>query len=272
MKVINSDTGFLAYQKIFSSLMANQIKLMVWQYVPDTGKRNVTEIRISAFNLESKSIHVECKKEFPIDAAQLMYFYSEEAQLIFKTNLQEMRDNNFSVNIPEEIKLLDEPDFEEAYTHVKSGLEKSEWRVKRIGFGYNELGTDVMRVKSMSQRSSRDQDFLNQEFHPVNLDEEEKMFASKREAPRARPKANKKVKILVKDEAKVYKLFDLSQGGMGFLTDSFEDFDTGSQVRVIGFDDFNLDDPLIGTIKNVRPLEGAQVEFKVGVKFDEGQS
>ena len=269
MKVINSDTGFLAYQKIFSSLMANQVPLMVWQVASETGKRSVSETKISAFSLESKSLHLECKKEFPIDPGQLMYFYSQEAQLIFKTSLQEMRDLNFSVSIPSEIQLLDEPDYAQLAPRLRLG--QSEWRVKRIGFGDNELGLDIIKVKSMSERSSRDQDFLNQEFHPISLDEEEKKFAGQREAPRARPKVDKKVKILMKDDVRTFKLFDLSQGGMAFITESSDGFENGSQVHIVGFDEFNLDDPLVGTIKNVRSIEGT-VEFKIGVKFDDGQS
>jgi hypothetical protein len=39
----------------------------------------------------------------------------------------------------------------------------------------------------------------------------------------------------------------------------------------MGFNEFLLDDPLIGKVMSIRPMDEHQVEFKVGVKFTEGQ-
>ena len=47
-----------------------------------------------------------------------------------------------------------------------------------------------MRVKSMAQRSNRDQQLLKSEFG-LTVDEEDKLYADQRAAPRARPKDDK---------------------------------------------------------------------------------
>ena len=130
-----------------------------------------------------------------------------------------------------------------------------------------------MRVKSMAQRSNRDQQLLKSEFG-LTVDEEDKLYADQRAAPRARPKDDKWVRLVkgVSETPLPYKLFDLSQGGMGFVSFDETEFPKGSDIRVVGFNDFELDDPLFGQIMSIRPIDGVLSEFKIGVKFSEGQS
>ena len=125
----------------------------------------------------------------------------------------------------------------------------------------------------MAQRSNRDQQLLKSEFG-LTVDEEDKLFAGQRAAPRARPKDDKWVKVVrgIGEAALPYKLFDLSQGGMGFVSFDETEFPKGSDIHVVGFNDFELDDPLLGTIMSIRPMDGVLSEFKIGVKFSEGQS
>jgi c-di-GMP-binding flagellar brake protein YcgR len=129
-----------------------------------------------------------------------------------------------------------------------------------------------MRVKSMAQRSVRDQELLNLEMG-LTLDEEDKLFAAQRESPRARPKDDKWVKVLRSQGQSplVYKLFDLSRGGLGFVSAVESEFTKGSLIYIVGFNDYDLDDPLIGTIMSIRSMDGNLGEFKVGIKFTEGQ-
>jgi hypothetical protein len=43
------------------------------------------------------------------------------------------------------------------------------------------------------------------------------------------------------------------------------------EVFVMGFDAFDLDDPLVGIIMSQRAVDETNVEFKIGIKFSEGQ-
>jgi hypothetical protein len=174
------------------------------------------------------------------------------------------------------MKVLEDPEVVLIRGSIGEDLAKP-WKTKRIDTSpIHKPGTthDVMRVKSMAQRSSRDQTLLKSEFG-LSVDEEDKLYADKRSAPRARPKDDKWVRVvktLDETAALPYKLFDLSQGGMGFIAFDENEFPKGSDIHVVGFNDFSLDDPLFGKIMSIRPIDGATSEFKVGVKFSDGQN
>lgn len=272
MKVIKSDSsGVYAYQKIMKHLQANASKVVLWQVFPETGERSVTNSILNSFHVESKLMHFELPNGAKVRNNLPIYCYSKDGMFIFKTNIKDMKSNVFSLAFPEEIKLLEDPEI--TFIKGSAGIDLAEpWRTKSLNLD-RDRGPDYMKVKSMSERSSRDQEFLNAEFNP-SLDEEDKMFADKRESPRARPKIDKWVKLVGEgsEEVHLLKLFDLSQGGIGFVSMEPDKFPKGSKIMVVGFDDFNLDDPLIAQVMSHRAIDDTQIEFKIGCKFDEGQS
>ncbi|MBA2403902.1 MAG: PilZ domain-containing protein [Bdellovibrionales bacterium] len=273
MRVIKSDTGFLFYEKIFKQLMANQSSLVVWQLSPDSGERQITRSRLNAYHMDTGKLHLEIDASKIVNDGLPLYCFSEDGPLIFKAQIHAVSGSNISVGLPAEIKVFDDPDV----VHIQGVTGKkidTIWRTKKLDTGYSpDNGPDLMHVKSMSQRSSRDQELLNNEFG-LSVDEEDKLFADKRESPRARPKMDKWVKIakLRGDGPVVYKLFDLSQGGMGFVSFDETEFTKGTQIHIVGFNDFDLDDPLVGKVMSIRPIDGVQSEFKIGVAFTEGQN
>lgn len=270
MRVIKSDTGFLVYQKIFKQLISDQSQVVVWQ-IAESGEREVSHSILNSFHSESKSLHFQLNDPTKVQQTLPLYCYSEDGQLIFKTQIKEVRESNFSVDFPDEIKLLEDPEVTQIRSSV--GIDLSDiWRVKRLSNNPDIIEPDIMRVKSMAERSTRDQDILNQEFG-VSVDEEDKLFADKRESPRARPKDDKWVKVakFQSNGPGRYRLFDLSRGGMGFIAPNDLDFPKGTDVHIMGFDEFDLDDPLLGKVMSVRPIDESQKEFKIGVKFSEGQ-
>lgn len=274
MRVIKSDpSGIYAYQKILKHIHANNSLIVVWQFYPQTGERVVSKSRLNSIHLENGLLHFELTQGSVITTALPLYCYSEDGQFIFKTAVRETRTNVFSVSPPDEIKLLEDPDV--TVIRGRTGVDLSDvWRVKRLGTGVIDEVPDNLRIKTMAERSSRDQNFLNNEFNRISIDEEDKMFADKRESPRARPKIDKWVKVLTEsvEEVQILRLFDLSQGGIGFITTELDLFPKGLKIRVIGFDEFNLDDPLIAQVMSHRPIDDLEIEFKVGCKFDDGQA
>lgn len=271
MRVIKSDSGFLAYQKIFRHVQKQNSLLVIWQVSPQSGERTITETHLNSYHLDTKLLHLHRGEEQTLESTLPVYCYSEDGQFIFKTNIQDVRNNVFSLEVPTEIKMLEDPDV----TFIKgaTGRDMGEvWKTKRINLDEDE-GHDVMVVKSMKERSNRDQDFLNEALGTLTLDEEDKMFADKRETPRARPKKDKFVKVRSEtgDEVHYLKLFDLSQGGMGFITLEPQHFPKGTKIFVHGFDEFDLDDPLVGQVMSQRPIDDTEIEYKIGCKFDEGQ-
>ncbi|WPU67173.1 PilZ domain-containing protein [Peredibacter starrii] len=270
MRVIKSDSGHLAYQKIFKHLLKHHSRIIVWQ-VLDSGERVISESRLNSFHLDQGLLNFVTPTG-KLDELNPMYCYAEEGQLIFKSGIFEIKGQVMTLNLPGEIKLLEDQDVN--LIHGQIGMDlKPIWKTKRIDLDAPEEDeSDVLKVKSMAERSSRDQEFLNNEF-ALSIDEEEAMYADKRESPRARPKKEKWVKVKVDGSPEVHflKLFDLSRGGIAFVAMEMEKFPKGNTIHVVGFDEFDLDDPLVGKIMSHRPIDETQIEFKVGVKFDEGQ-
>jgi len=270
MRVIKSDSGFLAYQKLFKSIQSNNSPVTIWQ-VTESGERKISLSRLNSFHLETALMHFELPEDNQILMELPLYVYSEDTQIIFKSDVTDVKNNVFSLLFPSEIKLLEEPDV--TVVKGRTGVDISTvWKTKRLQIE-EERKPDYMVVKSMRDRSTRDQEFLNNEFNPT-LDEEDKMFADKRETPRARPKKDKfvKVKTLLSDDVLTYKLFDLSQGGMAFISMEPDLFPKGDLIQIMGFEEFNLDDPLIARVMSHRNIDETQIEFKIGCKFEEGQS
>ena len=271
MRVIKSDTGFLFYDKIFKQLMADESDLVLWQLSPTDGKREVSSSRINAFHMDSGKIFFEIDLNTNVKVELPIYCFAEDGQIIFKSKIDNILETNLSVSIPDEIKILEDTEV----THIKgtTGKDYSDlWKSKRLKSIPVDTGLDIIQVKSMAQRSTRDQELLNNEFG-LTVDEEDNLFADKRESPRARPKNEKWVKIALpqNEGPSIYKLFDLSQGGMAFVGLDETEFDKGADIKIVGFNDFDLDDPLIGKIMSIRPIDGVASEFKFGVKFSEGQ-
>jgi c-di-GMP-binding flagellar brake protein YcgR len=266
MRIVNPESGFLAYQKILRHLQANQVSVIVWQVTSEG--RKIVQSRLHSFHMDSKLMYMELNELMTFQSNLPVYCYAEDGLLIFKTQIQEMRHNNLSLHIPEEITLLEDPEINFIAGQVGPSLSDV-WRIKRFNLGATDID---IKAKAMSERSHRDQDFLNHEFDEMSLDEEDKLFANKRESPRGRPKTDKKVRVKL-PEGDLYegKLFDLSRGGMGFVSHDNELFPKGAEIHILGFDDFNLDDPLIGKIMSHRTIDGTS-DWKVGVKFDDGQA
>lgn len=272
MKVIESDNVPMM-RRIFRHLQRRQSLLVTWQIEPASGKRRIFHSTLGSFQTEMKKVSLTLTENYELDSKLEIFFFAEDGQFIFKSNILQANGSHFMVEFPREIQLLDEPDA--LLLQGKSGLNiESNWSTKRlIVDGPEEFDSHVGKApKAMSERTSRDQSFLSAEFNP-SLDEEDKLFADKRESVRVRPKANKLVKLSVKGDENIHvlKLFDLSQGGMAFLTMLPEHFPKGSDVIVLGFGEFELDDPLMGTIMSHRSADDLGIEHKIGIKFIEGQ-
>lgn len=269
MKIITAETDFLAYQKIFKHLKANRSPLIVWQPQPEG--RSVLHSFLNSFHQETKLMHLDKSKDVKLYNEIPVFCYSEKIQMIFKAEIFDLSDRYFSLRMPDIIKIIEE---QEARKVQVRGMDFSTvWRSKRLGLEQLDEGPDYYKVKSMSQRSNRDQDLLNSEFNDISLDDEDRLFADKRESPRARPQIDKRVKIQIKDQEQTYvqKLFDLSRGGMGFVTEAENLFNKDEIVLIRGFDEFELDDPILGRIMSIRAIDGENSQWKIGVKFEDGQ-
>ena len=263
MRVLSPQIDMKSYQKIFSHLEGNKSTLVIWQ-TSSEGSREIVQATLKNYQEVERKFSCYLAEIKNFQTTLPIYCYGEDAQFIFKSTIESLIGNEMTLAYPATIKLLEEPDVIIIRGQLGNHLPDI-MKVKRLKIDD--------KPKSMNERSSRDQEFLNHEFEGISLDEEDKLYADKREAPRARPNDDKwvKVKILGHSEIHNLKLFDLSRGGIGFITNDNEVFKKDQVVHIVGFDTFDLDDPLVGTIVALRPLNDMQFEWKVGVKFEEGQ-
>ncbi len=270
MRIISSDTGFLVFRKLFQQLLSSQSPVVIWQNSAKNGAKVRCNTALNAFHFESKKLYFSpLEGESAEFGPGMIFIYSENGQIIFKSSFNEIN-SGICLDMPAELKLLEDPEI--TVIQGALGIDMEEvWRVKRLQVDEIQANSDVMKVKSLEQRSGNDQQILNDELF-VSVDEEDKLFADQRESPRARPKIQKYVTLQTEEgETGRFALFDLSQGGMAFVVEDESFFSKGNMVYVFGIDAKVLDDPLIGKVMSVRSLNEANQEFKVGVKFEEGQ-
>ena len=250
----------MTYEKVFLHLRVSGAPLVLWQLF-ESGERIISQSLLQAFGRERLSFKLKSETKF--DPRLPIYCYAEDGQFIFKTPLYSHASSTLELVLPEEIKVL----------------EESETMIIRGQLG--DQAPDYMKVKSlrlntkqMADRTERDLSYLNSEFEDLTLEEEDRLFASKRSSPRAKPTEEKWVKVQVLGDERIFmlKLYDLSQGGISFITQDNEAFKKDYEIHVLGFDAFDLDDPLIGKIRSLRPVNKMKFEWKVGIKFIEGQS
>jgi len=273
MKVFKSDSqGIYAFQKIFKHIHSKGSNIVLWQLSPVSTGRNIANSKLSSFKIEEGILNFEIPTGYSMQQSLPMYFYSEDGQLIFKSEGIQVEKNFFTISLPKEIKLLEED--EVGKIRLITGLDISTvWKSKRFNFD-DVSKVDFGKVVGMTQRTSRDREFLDNEFDRVSIDDEDKLFADKRESPRARPKAEKWAKVVSQKspDVQLLRIFDLSRGGISFVTMEVDLFPVGSKVNIVGIEEHVLDDPLLAQVMSHRPIDELDIEFKIGCKFDEGQS
>ncbi len=165
MKVINPDTGFLAYQKIFSNLLANNCHSRSGNNDPLSGERMVSATHLTAFHLESKLLHLILGSDQREHRCATARFSATPkiAQLIFKTSIHEIREN---VLTPCMIPHGDESSWKipsRTRCKVRLGLDPHNDVLrggKTVYFGiiHPQVGESSMKVESMSECSRERRD------------------------------------------------------------------------------------------------------------------
>jgi hypothetical protein len=268
MKVIKSQAGLSMYKIIFGHLEMRNSKLIAWQVDPDTLQRKVFETQLTAFRPEQNYLKLKKDSAVPIEKDLPLYVFSEEGQIIFKSLFIEIQDLEAMLTLPGELKLLEDQDVKSYQNmiglHADVDKQTSPFCIK-VG--------DVS-IKSLSERSSRDQEFLNNQFLTLSLDEEDKAFSDLRNSPRTRPKLDKWLTIQIPSIQgfQEVRIYDLSRGGISFITMELDLFPKGTKIKVLSIDNFELDDPLVAEVMSSRPINDLEIEYKIGCQFQEGQT
>lgn len=247
MEVIKWGSGHKRYHRVFKDLKSSQSSLIVWQHIGT--ERFISKTKMKSYELKEAHMELLLLDDVPLKADQPLYGYIEKDLVIFKTTILHIQNGAMAASMPFEVKLLEDGEIERLRDMLGLGPEEP----------------------YMPPQSLRDKNYLDQEYKLMSLEEESEFFADKRQSPRRRSTVERAVKVAktVTMESKNYAFYDLSRGGLSFLTPYEHEFRKGMEVHVLGFEDFDLDDPLIGTVVSHRPVDETRMIYKVGIKFSD---
>ena len=163
----------------------------------------------------------------------------------------------------------------------RANINRENMRVKGSGGGnFNQSthmrlntsnATDKISTKwAINSMSSHDSEIFQTELNFVSLDDEDKIYAEQRESVRAKPKEGKMITIQKSDLAtseEIFPLYDLSKGGLAFLTTDQELFTKGEVVLVNALDEKRFEIPMQVSVMAVREADELSVQFKIGCAF-----
>tara|TARA_Y100001936_G_C16089939_1_gene685168 strand:- start:5045 stop:5842 length:798 start_codon:yes stop_codon:yes gene_type:complete len=264
MKTIDKTESPQEYFRHFQELISTQKVVLVWQIDKNSKKRSLSKVTLLSSRREDnalKALGIERFRELHLPEEEV-YFYVENKQLMFKSTKLEIDGHQFSGSLPDEVKILNDDEHE---TVMEAILEM----VPPKSEGYIDY-TPKKKRKYSSEQSDRDREIFEEELRFVSLDEEDRIYADVRGAPRARPKKNKKVTIKAFKglrKADVHHLFDLSRGGLSIIVEKRKLFSPGDVVEILSFDDKKLDNPMLAEVKSVRGADEQGKRFKVGMQF-----
>lgn len=72
---------------------------------------------------------------------------------------------------------------------------------------------------------------------------------------------------LPSEDYKMYRLLDISQGGLSFIVNSVGEFKRKDQIIVIELEGTTLERPLHAQVMYVQNLDEYGVDYKVGIEF-----
>lgn len=256
MKNVTAEEGFLVFQKFFTDLLRLEAEVVVWQVSEIDGRRTIHRTVLTSFKYEQGRLHLQNKegKDFDFND-DVLFCWAEKDGVIFKTKQLEKDNSGISLQLPEKLCFLEGPELTviKGATVLKTDIGL--WKVKRLG----------------DERSGHDQELLEKGLEAMTSDDEEKLYADKREAPRVRAKGERRIKVCVEgdeDTALDHVLYDLSRGGLAFVVEVEDHFKKGDTIHVLEIEKAPLDSPLIGEVMSVRALDNDE-GFKIGIKFVE---
>lgn len=220
------------YENLWHSVERAKPAFILWQLEAE-GNRRVKFFKFNLRKTEKSELHlVEQETQDSPFSMQDLYAYCEEFGFIFKTQISAISGQDIFLMNPVIIKLLEEDDVQFIQGLSEMDFSSAPWRVKKL-----------------------------------DNTEEEEVYTAFREAPRARPKADKKVSLYKSGEAErreEFTLFDISRGGLSFLVEKEDKFLKGEYLEIASLEGEELDVILIGEIMSIRS-QGES--WKVGIKF-----
>lgn len=292
MKTISLENHLDDYKVLFNDLVDSSDSLIVWQI--QEGKRVIKAAKIHSLDLESFIFVANILEgQGPNFNSDEVYFYSKSQNIIFKASLENVIDTAQFYQLPKEIKIINEAETPAWMNEINL----SDLSVFVKGYGFANIPQETTRVRGegraninqathmrgntvngtehistkwrLNSMSEHDSELFETELSFVSLDEEDRLYADQRSAPRARPPKNKMICVQLGERTigEMFSLFDLSQGGLGFITSEKNKFEVGQNLNILGFDDKSFEAPMVVVVKAIRDTDDSGLVFKVGCAF-----
>lgn len=268
--------------EVIQGLFLSLNPIVSWDVAPDL-TRKIHPVKISDVSNDEDSLTFTLDQQPNFEFTEkIVFFYSEEQKIIFKSEIKQVEAGTLIVNIPSEIKKLDDKDNAAmaemiALFNTEINFSKEDALSLSLDDDDDPISPDEGSlepdwfVKSMSDH---DANLFSTELSSITLDEEDKIFEGVRSAPRAKPPEGKMVTLQIHDESRpqsTYTLYDLSQGGLSFLVFSKGEFNVGERLLIKAFDTNRFEAPMITEVKAIREADDMGIQYKVGCQFDESE-
>ena len=274
MKILNKADS-KEIESFFAQVIGADDIVVIWQFNPNKNRRVIYNTLLNNVSFENETMSFVLVPESSNEKLEVLptdlYFYIENRQAIFKSEYISTQANYLTVTVPNEIRLLDESNEQDEQTlkSVRKNIGKD--RLSKSARMVLNSKTEHIQTKMIVKfKSQSDQLLFEKELEYISPDEEDRIFAVHREAPRARAHKGKKIVIARRtrsDYIEKFELYDLSRGGFAYVVNLEIHFTAGDIINVVGFDHEEFENPMIAKVMGVRPLDELGTQHKVGCKF-----
>ena len=275
MKVLTKDKNKSEMSELIQAMFSNSNPIISWE-TNLSGKRTIAPVKLSnIFNEEGIIAFTTADSKAINFQGTILFFFSEDQKIIFKAKINQLDGGNLRIELPEEIKLLDESDdtqFSNLIDSFQNGHDFDQTlALGGSGTGKNEQsGAEIEDGWYENSMSVHDIDLFKAELASITLEDEDKIYEGMRTSPRSKPPEGKMVLVQPASEARAqssFLLYDLSQGGFSFLVFSKEEFSIDEHIVIKAFDTKKFDVPMKGIVKSIREADDLGVQYKVGCMF-----
>jgi hypothetical protein len=241
VKTLNYQRYHNTLIKFFTDSARDKAEVLLWQLNEDKSKREIHEAKLTHFDPK--------KSEFYFTKAALAEEFNYNETIIY-------------VHFKKIGALLKVAPSHSDSSEVKTTAPDSVIFMNKV---------PEILTESPVEETKSDSDILEENMIYMTLDEEDKFYEDKREAPRARPNISKVVHILRQDNNQelFFDLFDLSRGGLSVLIPNDYVFSVGEKIAILGFNMDRFDNPISAEIMNMRSLDDTDRPdfYKMGMRF-----
>ncbi|MDA8792627.1 hypothetical protein N9N67_05240 [Bacteriovoracaceae bacterium] len=268
VKKIKTEGELLSFQEELDFVVNNKCPFLMWQNDSELGERRIHPGYLTKFDGNLCSLYAEEANNNKFSFNQRdVYVFIEEAQIIFKGEvITDLNESHLTIGIPEEIKKVKAEEIVQLRDSFYQSLKN--YYFKPGGFNLDNIDENYYANSNLV--GHHDRQLFADELEYAALEDEDRKFASLRESPRSRPKKDKRLIVSLVDEPTFSNdclLWDLSTGGMGFITTFPAKYEKGKQIYIRGIDGKMFDHPMIADIMSVREADQDKSEWKIGVKL-----